>query len=213
MNRTLIIRLGLIGLFFGLARLGWQKVQDDVGMSFVYFIALGVIIGLLVVKYGVTWFGEAVGTAVYSSGEMIRVNDGVKAAAKLAQGDYEGAIAEHEKSLQEDPAQSFPIAEIAKICVEKLQDPQRALSVLQQQLKAQTWPDEDAVFLRFRIIEIQMDTLKDYSAARALLESVMADFPGTRHAANAHHKLHELEQLEFKLITEQRLKAASQSVN
>lgn len=208
MNRTQIIRLCLVALFLVLVKLGYDRVRDSEGMMLVYFIAMGALAGFLFVKYVLPWFADAVGTVVYSSGEEIRPDEtGLKAAAKLAQGDYEGAIAEHEKALANNPAQTYPIAEIANICVKRLNDPQRALQVLQKYLSAREWPEEDAAFLRFRMVEVQLDTLKDLTAARHLLEQIVTDFPNTRHSANANHKLHEMEQMEYKLILEQRAKS------
>jgi len=209
MNRTQIIRLCLIVPFLIVVKIGYDRVKDDVGMLLVYFIAMGALGGFLAVRYVLPWFGDAVGTVVYSSGEEITSDEGLKAAAKLAQGDYEGAISEHEKSLAENPAQTYPISEIANISAKKLHDPQRALKVLQKHLAARSWSEEDAAFLRFRVVDLHLDVLKDFSAARNLLEQIIADFPNTRHSANAHHKLHELEQAEYKLIVEQRTQAAN----
>lgn len=208
MNRTLIIRLCLIALFLLLARWAWNKVQDDVGMMLVYFIGLGVIGGVLFVLYVLPWFGDAVGNVVFSSGEEIRVNDGAKAAAKLAQGDYEGAIAEHEKALANDPVQSFTVAEIAKICAEKLKDPQRALKVLQTHLADTPWPADDTAFLRFRLVDLYLEHLHDFEKARTELGKIAGDFSGTRHSANAHHKLGEVDQAEFKHMAEKRARSA-----
>lgn len=207
MNRKLIVRLCLIAFFLLLARIGWNKVKGDDGMMLVYFIGLGVISALWVVKYALPWFAEAFSNSLFFSGEQVRTDGGLKAAAKMAQGDYEGAIAEHEKSLADNPVQSFPVAEIAKICAEKIKDPHRALQVLQKHLDAHPWPDDEAAFLRFRMVDIQSLHLHDPAAARRLLEQLMADFPNTRHSANARHKLNEMDQAEYKILMEQRARA------
>jgi len=201
MNPALVIRLCLVGLGILLVWAGWNEVKDDPGMMLIYFIFVGAAGGFLVVKFMLPWFGDAVTTALLSSGEEVRSVEGMKAAAKMAQGDYEGAIAEHEKTLAERPDQPFPVAEIAKICVEKLRDTARALAVLNKHLDGRTWPEDDAAFLRFRIIEIHADHLQEYEVARELLQQVIADFPNTRHSANAHHRLHEVEQAQYKQIT------------
>ena len=93
-------------------------------------ITVGVIAGLAAVKYLIPWIGDAMGTFFFSSGEQIVMDDNMKAVAKLAQGDYEGAIAEYEKIAKEKPDDSFPVAEIAKIYSEKMGDPRRALTFL-----------------------------------------------------------------------------------
>ncbi len=209
MIRVLLLRLGLLLAVILLALFGWRQVRDDVGMTFVYFIALGTAGGFLAVKYFIPWLGDAVSTALFSSGEQVGDDPALKAAAKLAQGDYEGAIAEHEKNLAKDPTQVFPIGEIAKICADKLHDPARALHVLSSHLQARDWPEDDAAFLRFRMVDIEIQQRHDYAAARALLEKIVLDFPDSRHRANAHHRLNELEQLEFKEAMARRSGAAS----
>ena len=212
--KTIAIRGGLVVLALVLIRWGWNAVKDDAGgMILVYFLTVGVAAGFLAVKYLIPWIGDAVGTAVFSSGEEVKIDGGLKAAAKMAQGDYEGAIAEHEKSLAEDPAQTFPAAEIARICVDNLHDPQRALNVLNTHLASRTWPEDDAAFLRFRIVDIHVDTLGDYETGRDLLQQIIGEFPNTRHSANAHHKLNEVEQAQFKQMTEQRLKGSAGAAN
>ncbi len=209
MTRVLLLRLGLFlaALLFGV--LGWRQVRGDVGMTFVYFVTLGVVGGFLAVKFFIPWLGDAVGTALFSSGEQVGDDPALKAAAKLAQGDYEGAIAEHEKNLAKDPAQVFPVGEIARICADKLNDPARALHVLSSHLGSRDWPEDDAAFLRFRMVDIEIDKRHDHAAARALLEKIMLDFPDSRHRANAHHRLNELEQLEFKEAMARRAGGAS----
>lgn len=209
MTRVLLLRLGLLLAVLLFAVIGWRQVRGDVGMTFVYFVTLGVVGGFLAVKFFIPWLGDAVGTALFSSGEQVGDDPALKAAAKLAQGDYEGAIAEHEKNLAKDPAQVFPVGEIAKICADKLNDPARALHVLSSHLGAREWSEDDAAFLRFRMVDIEIDKRHDYAAARALLEKIMLDFPDSRHRANAHHRLNELEQLEFKEAMARRAGGAS----
>jgi hypothetical protein len=40
-----------------------------------------------------------------------------------------------------------------------------------------------------------------------ILEQVVAHFPNTRHSANAHHRINELDQMKYKQTTEQRIKS------
>ncbi|MDZ4289573.1 MAG: hypothetical protein U0984_16530 [Prosthecobacter sp.] len=210
-TKGVLIRLVVLAVIYWLCKLGFDKVRDDPAMMFIYVIVLGLIAGLLLVKYLLPVIGDAVSTAVFSSGEQVRPDESMKAAAKLAQGDYEGAIAEHEKALAENPKQAFVIGEIAKICNDKLGDPQRALTLLKQHLEGTEWTDDDAAFLRFRTIDIHIETLKDYDGALELLRQVIATFPNTRHSANAHHRMNEVEQIQFKQIMEQRLKAGGKT--
>jgi outer membrane protein assembly factor BamD (BamD/ComL family) len=206
--KGLLIRVVVIAVLFWLIRLGWNLIGDDPAILFIYIICLAVVGGVCVVKWVLPWIGDAASTAMLSSGEEVRPDETMKAAAKVAQGDYEGAISEYEKSLKENPKQSFAVGEIAKICSDKLGDPQRALNVLQEHLAATQWSRDDAAFLRFRVVDLYAEALKDYDTARNQLQQVIADFPNTRHSANAHHKLNEVEQAQFRHLTEQRLKGA-----
>jgi uncharacterized membrane protein YeaQ/YmgE (transglycosylase-associated protein family) len=211
MTTTLIIRLCTVALIVVGAILGWQAIdEEDMGMRFIYMIVVGVIGGLAAVKYIIPWIGDAMGTFFFSSGEEVAMDDSKKAVAKLAQGDYEGAIAEYEKIARKKPEDSFPIAEIAKIYSESMGDPSRALAFLAERLEGQEWDEDTAAFLMFRMADIQSEKLKDYQAAHELLEEVIANFPNTRHSANAHHKQNEVDQAQFKALAEQRLKNSAQ---
>lgn len=212
MVTSVIIRLCVVALIILAIVIGWQSIdKDNPGTQLIYMIVVGVIGGLAGVKYLIPWIGDTLGTFFFSSGEKIAMDDNAKAAARLAQGDYEGAISEYEKIAKEKPDDFFPVAEIAKIHADKLGDPRKALAFLQQRLESQGWPEDAAAFLMFRMVDLYADRLKDYQAAHDLLEQVISSFPNTRHSANAHHKLHEVEQAQFKAISEQRLKQGAQN--
>ena len=147
--------------------------------------------------------GDAVGTVMYSSGEVSQKSEGMEAAAKLAAGDYEGAIEAYEVVLKEKPDDPFPISEIAKIYADKMHDHERALAFLQERLESQSWAEENAAFLMFRIVDVNINR-QSFADAKDILEQIVGNFPGTRHSANAKHKIQELEQAEFKAIQARR---------
>jgi outer membrane protein assembly factor BamD (BamD/ComL family) len=62
----------------------------------------------------------------------------------------------------------------------------------------------------FRMIEIHLEKKKDYDKAREALNEVIAKFPNTRHSANAHHKISEVEQAQYKDIIAARQKQSGQ---
>ena len=72
---------------------------------------------------------------------------------------------------------------------------------------------DDAAFIMFRISDVYMTHLHDFGAARDMLEQVIGNFPNTRHSANAHHKITEIEQAEFAYLQSQRAKAAISRAN
>jgi len=208
MNTSLIIRACLLGLLVLLLLLAWHFVKHaDDGVKLIFFILVGAGGGLWAIKYFIPWFGEILGTFFYSSGEEIQLDDKMKAAAKVAQGDYEGAIVEYEKLAKAHPEDPHPVAEIAKIQSDRLHDTASAIQVLECHLQSRVWPVEDAAFLMFRMAEILSEKGHDYEGAREILEQVVAHFPNTRHSANAHHRINELDQMKFKQTTEQRIKS------
>lgn len=208
MNRQLVIRICLVLLPLLLVSWIWQFVKelDDVA-KLMFIIVLGLVGGILMVKFVLPWLGDAMGEAMFSSGEKAEQDEMTKAAACMAQGDFEGAIGHYEKMLEEKPEDPFPVAEISKIHAERLHDPQAALRVLEEHLQSKDWPVDDAAFIMFRIADVQLKHRRDFDAARDMLEQVIGNFPNTRHSANAHHKMSEIEQAQYKLLMDQRAKA------
>lgn len=166
-------------------------------------IGLAVIGGGYIVTVLLPKLGDAMGTAMLSSGEEVTPDEGRKAAAKMAAGDYEGAIEEYEAMMKEKPDDPFPVYEIAKVLAEKLEEPDRALAFLRENLETRTWSEDDTAFLMFRMIDMHMGR-HELDSAKAILEQVIGTFPGTRHSANANHKIHEIEQIQFKEMQAQR---------
>lgn len=129
--------------------------------------------------------------AVYDSGEMIEKDVMHDARAKVAQGDYEGAVKAFRKAAEKDPENRFPWVEIAKLQRHQLEDPQASIATLREAIEAHEWPIEDAAFLMFRLAETYDEALQDRTTAATILRQVIEQFPETRHSANARHKLHE----------------------
>jgi tetratricopeptide (TPR) repeat protein len=129
--------------------------------------------------------------AVYDSAEMVEEDVMHDARAKLAQGDYDGAIAAFRDAAASDPLNRLPWVEIAKIQRENLKDPNGAIATLRQALEGQEWQVSDAAYLMFRIAELYDEDLEDRMSAAAIMQQVVDQFEDTRHSANARHKLHE----------------------
>ncbi len=210
MNTTLIIRVGVVTLALLLTALLWNVMKDaGVGGKLVFVILMGLGGGLLAVKFVIPWLGDLMGEAVFSSGERVEQDNMTKAAACIAKGDYPGAIEYYEKMLEEKPDDPFPVAEIAKVYAERLRDPQSALKALEEHLQSKDWPVDDAAFIMFRIADLHLTHRHDFDTTRDVLEQIVGNFPNTRHSANAHHRMSEIEQLQYKLMMEQRTKAGS----
>ncbi len=129
--------------------------------------------------------------AVYDSAEMVEEDVMHDARAKMAQGDYDGAIAAFRDAAAAEPLNRLPYVEIAKIQKDHQANPAGAAETLRQAVEGQAWEQNDAAFLMFRLAEIHHDSLEDSATAVAILQQVMEQFPETRHSANARAKLHD----------------------
>jgi tetratricopeptide (TPR) repeat protein len=129
--------------------------------------------------------------AVYDSAEMVEDDVMHDARAKMAQGDYEGAIAAFRDAAAAEPMNRLPYVEIAKIQRDNLGDPAGASQTLRQAIEGQAWEQTDAAYLMFRLAEIYNENLGDLESAVAIMQQIMTQFPETRHSANARTKLHE----------------------
>ena len=212
MNTTLIIRICVVTLVLLVIALLWNFVKGaGDGMQLVFMIVMGLVGGILAVKFVIPWLGDAMSEAVFSSGEKVEQDEMTKAAASIAKGDYKGAIDHYEKMLDDKPDDPFPVAEIAKVYAERLHDPQAALKALEEHLQSKDWPVDDAAFIMFRIADIHLNHRHDFETARDMLEQIIGNFPNTRHSANAHHRMSEVEQLQYKLLMSQRAKTGAPS--
>lgn len=202
MSSKTIIHL-FLAFAYGLAVLwvmgSWSAWSEDgaVVHQLLSILLLATTAGFYVVLVLLPRFGDAVGTAMLSSGEEVKIEGASKAQGLIACGDYNAAIKEYEKMLAENPDDAFTVSEVAKVQSEKLRNPAGALATLQHHLEGRSWVPDDAAFLMFRIVELHTHE-NHFPEARSLLEEVMANFPNTRHSANARHKMSEVEQAEFK---------------
>lgn len=188
---------------------GWAK-EEKIMNQLLAILLIAVSGGLFVVMVVLPRFGDAVGTAMFSSGEEVAQDGGIKAAALIARGDYEGAIGEYEKVLVEKPDEPHPVSEMAKTCAEKLKDPVRALHILKSHLEGRHWSEDNAAFLMFRMVDIHTQQ-HEFDEAKDILEQIAGNFPGTRHSANAKHRINEVEQAQFKILQAQRAQGGSKA--
>lgn len=208
MSSRTIIHLCLAGLFalsilYVIGKWNSEAWQANPMYPLVSIIFIAAVGGILFVTVVLPRIGDAVGTVMYSSGEEVEPDENMKAAAKVAAGDYEGAISEYKKIMASKPDDIHPVSEIAKLLAEKLHQPDQALVFLQGTLESKSWEEDHAAFLMFRMVDIYTQQ-KAFEAAKDILEQVAGNFPGTRHSANARHKIGELEQIEYKELMAER---------
>lgn len=170
-----------------------RVATDLITKKLVLFILGGIAAGVLLMVYVVPAAGDAISTFFYSADEEIAPDASSLAVAKVAQGDYEGAIAEYKKLIEENPNDRFPVIEIAKLYLEKLNNPGAAIDFLEERLNDKEWPVDDAAFMMFRIVDIEVQHRGNPARARELLGMIIQNFEGSRHAANAEHKIEEID--------------------
>jgi tetratricopeptide (TPR) repeat protein len=154
------------------------------------FLSAG-LVGIVVVVHVLPMLAHRVTHAVYDSGEQVEADPMHDARAKVAQGDWDGAIEAFRQAAAADPLNRLPWVEIAKIQLEQLEDPQASVQTLRQAIEGQEWQENDAAYLMFRLAGIYDENLGDRASAATTMQQVMEQFPETRHSANARHKLHE----------------------
>ena len=154
------------------------------------FLSAG-IFGIFFVVYALPFFAQRATHAVFDSGERVEKDIMHDAHSLLAQGDYAGAIAAFRQAAAADPLNRLPWVEIAKIQKTHLEDPAAAIQTIRHALESQEWEINDAAYFLFRLAELYDEVEGDRASAVAIMNQVVEQFPGTRHAANANHKLHE----------------------
>ena len=154
------------------------------------FLSAG-FVGIFVVVHLLPFFAQRVTHAVYDSGEKVEKDVMHAARSLLAQGDYEGAIAAFKLAAAADPLNRLPWVEIAKIQKTNLGDAAAAIQTIRHALESQEWELNDAAYFLFRLAELYDEVEGDRATAVSILNQVVEQFPGTRHSANASHKLHE----------------------
>ena len=154
------------------------------------FLTAG-LVGIVFVIHVLPAIAHRFTHAVYDSGEMVEADPMHDARAKVAQGDWEGAVEAFRAAAAADPLNRLPYVEISKIQLEQLEDPQAAVQTLRQAIEGQEWQENDAAYLMFRLAGIYDTNLNDRNSAATIMQQVMEQFPETRHSANARHKLHE----------------------
>ncbi len=155
------------------------------------FLSAGVF-GIFFAVYVLPFIVNRLTHAVFDSGEMIEKDPMRDARSLSAQGDFEGAIEAFRSVAATDPLNRLPWVEIVNLQKNHLADPAAAIQTIRHALESQEWQLDDAAYFLFRLAELYEEFDGDRASAMVILNQVVAQFPGTRHAANANHKLHEL---------------------
>ena len=153
------------------------------------FLSAG-LIGIVFVLQILPSFAQRFTHVVYDSAEMVEHDVMHDARSLLAQGDYEGAITAFRQAAAADPLNRLPWVEIVKIYKDKLDAPASAVQTIRHALESQEWEVSDAAYFLFRLAELYDEVYQNRAMAVGIMQQVIAEFPGTRHSANASHVLH-----------------------
>jgi hypothetical protein len=194
----ILIFLGLAWLAYMLfhdARVAMNKPEIDMSRVVLLFGALvvvGVAAGVFFAFSFVPRIGDAIGNFFFQPAQKIEKDPHAPAQAAIARGDFPGAVEQYRRILETNPGDTLAYSEIAKIDCEQLHDPAAAAAILETALEHE-WTTDDAAFLISRLVDVRWNFLHDAQNSRALLLQVLELMPGTRHAANAGHRLKEIE--------------------
>ena len=169
--------------------LGLEGQKTFVGILLA-FLSAG-LVGIFFVLEVLPAFAHRVTHAVYDSAEMMEHDVMHDARSLLAQGEYESAIQAFRQAAAADPLNRLPWVEIAKIYKTNLGDPASAIQTIRHALESQEWEVSDAAYFLVRLAELYNEVEGDRATAVAIMEQVIQEFPGTRHSANATHRLHD----------------------
>lgn len=154
------------------------------------FLTAG-FVGVLFVTTILPAFVDRATTAVFESNEQVGDDPMREARSQLAQGEYDAAIEAFQRAAAAEPMNRVPYIEIAKVQLQNQENPDAAIATLTSAIEGQSWEENDAAFLMFRLAEIYKDNKNDIANASAVMQQVVEQFPATRHSANAQHKMRE----------------------
>ena len=177
------------------ARAEMKNEPSDGGKIVLYFggvVLAGGAAAVLLVTVLLPAVGDAIGGLFFSPNEKMEKSPHADALVAIARGEYEAAVQEYLKAFGNDPHDTMALSEIVRLECEHLDNPAAAADILEQALERE-WTPEDAAFLTSRLVDVYWKHQRKAREARALLMQIIEAMPGTKHSANAQHKLQEIE--------------------
>ncbi|NCG27542.1 MAG: hypothetical protein GWP42_08385, partial [Verrucomicrobiales bacterium] len=158
-NKKLILVLVSISASVLLAwKISSKWNEWEIGNQFVVTFFIAIALGLFVVLVLLPSLADKIGAFFFSAPEQMKPDPLIKAAAKVSQGDYEGAINAYRAIALEEPENRFPVFEIAKIQQEHLRDVDAAIKTFEDSLETNEWAENDAAAILFRLQHIYLES-------------------------------------------------------
>ena len=189
------ITLGVIGVFiaYQLIAAYTDPTEEAVFARLFSTLAAGIFLGLLAIFYILPALSQKAAMSMYADSDEAPEQDILQAArAFVAQGEYDQAVVAYRQALEKEPDNRLGWSDMAKLYVEKLEQPELAVSAIREGVDGHEWDEEDGAFLLFRMSEWQLNECEDQEAGAATLSEVMEKYPSTRHSANAMQQLRDL---------------------
>jgi hypothetical protein len=185
----------LAAVLFMDARQQANEAQPDGMKVFMYFgavVLIAVVVGGIVAMSVVPAIGEAIGSYFFNPNEQIEKDPHHDAVACIAKGDYKGAIDHYRRVFNENTADVMAMSEVVHLYCDKLQDTQSAEQELLAALQHDLTPEQNA-FLTSRLADVYWNYQRDAARARPLLVHIAENLPDTKYAANAMHRIREID--------------------
>jgi tetratricopeptide (TPR) repeat protein len=200
-NRLLITAaLGwLMVVLFLHARETMAAEQTDPTRTILLFggvVLTGLAIGAVVALSFIPALGDWFASLFFNPEEEVEKDPHAAAMACIAQGDYPGAIQEYRARLAAEPGDILARTEISRIYCERLGDPEAGAEVIESALDHE-WEPEQSAQLCNRLVDIYLQYFNDRARARAVLTQLAEALPDTKYAANAVHRMHEIDRAEL----------------
>lgn len=192
----LVLAMAWLGVvFFQEARAAAAAETPDptkVILMFGAVVLVAVAVGVFVALSILPAIGDSIGHFFFNPNEEIEKDPHSAALARVARGDYMEAIEEYNKVFAKNPHDTHALSEMVHLYCDKLHDYADAADLLEQALQ-RDWPPEEGAFLAERLVDVYWNYQRDAIRARELLVRIAESMPDTKHAANALHRLREID--------------------
>jgi TolA-binding protein len=169
-----------------------SKVQNAAKLL-TYFVILAAGVGFVTLKWIIPMLGDALNSATFAANDK---SPYTKATDLITAGKYHEALAAFQKLASARPTDKVPVMEMYKLNMGRFQDSDGAIETLRSALE-RPWPEEDTAFFATKLANLYYEEKGDISAAKQVYEFLISAHPDTTTAANAAHKIRELEEAEF----------------
>jgi len=196
--RVLIVAILLAAMFLLIHQAKALAAAQETEMSqlvayYISILALAAVTAVVSCVSLLPLLGEFMGNVMFTPNQKIERSPHHDALARLAAGDFQGAIDEYRAVFEEDPQDLHAASEIVRLYCEKLHEFEPAEDFLVEALSYEDRTPEDVAFLSQRLVDVCWNCQQDGIRARALLIKIAEDMPETREAANALHRLQEID--------------------